>query len=478
MRKFIAFGTLALIVSLPLAAFSACDNGAGARCGYEIEAEYFAEEGRIDGSMKVTVPNRTENVLEEIPFALYPNMFGEGVKTPPVSELFSSACYYGGVSYGGIEIEEVTGGKEWSVGGEDNGVLSVLLSKPLYPDESVALSVRYSLTLPKADHRLGIGENCVNLSYFYPMLPAQGESGFYAYAPATYGEPFTLDTSDFSVTLTVPAEMKVACGGDAALSEENGKTVCRYKAENVRDAAFVLGDFEVVSDERANVKIDYYYFADAFPEETLRAACDAVATYAELFGEYAYPRYAFAETDLYFGGMEYGGFATISSALRQEERTAVVAHETAHQWWYASVGSDQANCAWQDEGLAEYSVALFFENHPAYGVGYRDFVAASENAYRNYFNVQSQLSGEVDTGMSRPLSGYSGEYEYRILAYDKGVVLFDRLRETMGDRKFFSSLRSYAAKYAGKLASEYDLIGCFSSAEQLVLSFTEGRCVI
>ncbi len=79
---------------------------------------------------------------------------------------------------------------------------------------------------------------------------------------------------------------------------------------------------------------------------------------------------------------------------------------------------------------------------------------------------------------SRPLSEYSGDYEYRILCYDKGVVLFDRLRETMGDRRFFSALDAYAAKYAGKVAAESDLIGCFSSQEQLILSFTEGRCVI
>lgn len=476
MRKILAFGVLAAVVSLPCIALTACKSG-GERCRYEIEAEYFSD-GRLDGSMTVVVPNNTENVLEEIPFSLYANAFQEGVKTPPVSELFSSACYYAGESYGGMSVGEVTGAKSWTVTGADDEILSVTLSEPLYPDESVTLSVSYTLTLANANHRLGIGEHCVNLSYFYPMLPAQGESGFFSYAPEKYGEPFVLDCADFSVRLTVPAGTGVACGGSAEQREENGKTVVRYAAENVREAAFVLGEFKRLEAERDGVQIDYYYFADETPEETLKAACDSVATYSELFGDYPYPRYAFAESDLYFGGMEYSGFATISATLRREERAAVVAHETAHQWWYASVGSNQAECAFMDEGLSEYSVALFFENNPDYGVSYRDVVAASENAYRNYFSVKSQLSDEVNTGMVRPLDGYSGDYEYRIIAYDKGVVLFDRLRETMGNRRFFSSLKAYAERYAGKVATQYDLTSCFSSVEGLVLSFTEGKCVI
>ncbi len=80
--------------------------------------------------------------------------------------------------------------------------------------------------------------------------------------------------------------------------------------------------------------------------------------------------------------------------------------------------------------------------------------------------------------MSRPLNEYSGDYEYRILAYDKGVVLFDRLRETMGNRRFLSVLKNYAEKYAGRVAAEADLIACFSSQEKMILSFTEGKCVI
>ena len=240
----------------------------------------------------------------------------------------------------------------------------------------------------------------------------------------------------------------------------------------------MLGSFRCVS-ASASVPVEYYYLTDGSPERTLRIAKESLGYYSRTFGNYAYPRYVVVEADFPYGGMEYSGLSLISTSITEGDRAAVVAHETAHQWWYAMVGSNQFENAWQDEGLAEYSAALFLGAYPEYGSSYREEVDASERAYRAYFSVCSQISGEADTSMSRPLTSFSGEYEYRSIAYDKGVVLFDRLRETLGDRKFFGALKTYAARYGGKLASPEDLISCFGgSAEKLFESFLRGLCVI
>ena len=180
--------------------------------------------------------------------------------------------------------------------------------------------------------------------------------------------------------------------------------------------------------------------------------------------------------------MEYPALSMISYDLKEGEIAPVVVHETAHQWWYSQVGSDQFDSAWQDEGLAEYSSALFFGEHPDYGVTYRDFVGASERAYRAFFSVYSQIKGDADTRMNRPLSSFESGYEYRSVAYDKGVILFDRVREVTGEKKFFSALKTYCKEYAGKIASPEEMIACFHRAganvEGLFASFTEGKCVI
>ncbi len=475
MRKLMA-GVSVFMLLLPMIALTGC-NHRDKTLEYVVHAEYFDEERRLEGEMQVLVPNRTENTLSEIPFLLYANSFSENSTGKPVSELYAPSVFYDGASYGGMEIQEVTGGKAWRTS-EDGNFLLVSLDEELYPDESATLSVRYTLTLPKADYRFGVGEHCVNLSCFYPQVPAENESGFICNAPAPYGDPFVFDNSDFEIELKVPEGMIAACAGETEEVTNSGKTTYHVMAKNVREMAFVLGNFEKSSVEQNGVQIDYYHFADESPEKTLQTAADALACFSELITDYPYKRFAFAETDLAFGGMEYSGFMTISSALEQKERDDAVAHETAHMWWHALVGSNEYASAWQDEGLAEYSVALFYENNPAYGRDYREEIAVSERAYRNYYSVKSQFSENVDTSMTKPLKDFTGDYEYRILAYDKGVILFDRLRGTMGDKKFFACLGKYAEKFAGKIAAEYDLISCFSSQEELILSFTEGRCFI
>ena len=51
----------------------------------------------------------------------------------------------------------------------------------------------------------------------------------------------------------------------------------------------------------------------------------------------------------------------------------------------------------------------------------------AEGRYRAFVSVREQLSDTVDTSMDRPLSAFSGAYEYRSIVYDKSVILFDRL---------------------------------------------------
>ena len=469
MRKIVAACTLPFVFGIPLFGLTACKD-VGQTCKYEIEAEYVREEGKLEGSMRVSVPNNTENALEEIPFALYANCFREGAKTPSVSDLYEPAVFYDGTSYGGIQIEEVTGGADWKVGGEDENLLLVRLSEPLYPDERVTLSVRYALTLPKANHRFGIGESCVNLSCFYPQVPAQNESGFYGYTPSPYGDPFVLDRSDFSVKLTVPEDMTAACGGAVSESAENGKRVYRCNAEGVRDAAFVLGNLTLSSTERDGVKIDYYHFGDGAPEETLKAASDAIAAFSELFCDYPFKRYAFAETDLGFGGMEYGGFSMISSALRKEERAEVVVHETAHQWWYAAVGNDEVKHAWLDEGLTEYSTMMFYEkNTDGYKFTLDGKRADALSAYILYCETYKN-NGLGDTSMTRPVNEYATATEYAYMTYVKGALMFDDVRNTIGDAAFKSALKTYYNDNKFGIAEPQDLIGAMEKASKRQLS--------
>lgn len=481
MRKFmsVALGTAMLLASVfPLVA---CAKSKCKRASYNIEGEYFPEERKLSARMSVHAPNCTENVLTELKFALHPNAFREGAKNKPVDKAYESAVYYKGASYGGIEITGIEGAKSFSVTGEDCNILSVTVDE-LYPDECADLTLSFEATLPEINHRFGVGEKCVNLTGFYPVLCAFADGKYLEYPYASNGDPFVNECADYTVSLTVPAKYTAAYGGEGEVTEQGDKKTYRVTAESAREVAFVLGEFECVKGSAAGADIEYYYFKDENPQEALKAAEESLAYFSDMFGEYPYSKYTVVETDFPYGGMEYSGLSLISSALREGERVPVVVHETAHQWWYSLVGSNQFEHAWQDEGLAEYSAALFFDAHSQYGITCRDFVETSESAYRAFYSVYSQVKGEADTRMSRPLTSYENGYEYRNLAYDKGVIMFDRVRSTIGERRFFSALKRYCSEYAGKIASPEDLIGCFertgANVEGLFASFLEGRCVI
>ncbi len=481
MRKIFACAFGAFLIVGAAAGFTGCGKTSVKRTRYSIEGEYLPAEGRLKASMTVTVPNLGEETLESLSFELWPNAYREGAKYAPVSELYGDSAYYNGKSYGGIDITSIEGAKSYQIGGEDKNILSVALNEPLFPDESTSVTLGFDVKLANVNHRLGVGERNITLANFYPALCARGEEGYLEYVYASCGDPFVSECSDFDVKLTFPSEYEIAYGGAGEVSSSQGKKTLSMKSEKVRDVAFVLGkDLKYMQKSIGGVCVEYYYLDDSSPDTTLQAATGSIEYFSGAFGNYEYPKYTLVQTDFPYGGMEYSGLAMIAANLREDEVAAVVAHETAHQWWYSMVGSNQFENPWLDESLAEYSAALFLENHPECGITYADFIKQSENGYRAYFSVKSQLSGEKDTGMNRSLTSYSGEYEYRNLAYDKGVIMLDRVRMLTGEKAFLSAMRRYFEDFNGKIATPEDFIACFrgSNVEDLLRSFVDGKCVI
>lgn len=470
---------LALLLALAPLTLAAC--GTTTPDLYTMTLVYEPSTRSLAGEMTVQLENRTESAWETVEFQLWPNAFREGAKYLPVSETYAPAVYYKGASFGGITLTGIEGG-EARVVGEDENIFEVTPPAPVYPDERVTLTMRFTVLLPEIEHRLGVGQKTVNLGNFYPILCAWGEEGFCEHVYACCGDPFVSGVADYDVTFSLPASYHVAHTGTGTRTEENGLATYHVRAEGVRDFAMVCSEqFTVHTAEASGIPVAYYALDDADPSGTLQTACESLSYYADAFGAYEYPAYTVVETGFPYGGMEYPMLSLIADDLPATEVPLVVAHETAHQWWYAMVGSDQYHEAWQDEGLAEYSAALFFEAYPEYGRTYADMVAASESAYRAYYSVSAQLS-RGETAMRRDLTDYTGDYAYRSLAYDKGVILFDRLRQTVGEERFFAAIKDYARAYKGEIAPPEALIARFAArspqAEGIFAAFLDGLCVI
>lgn len=470
------------MTALSLSACAKSDDGAASK--YVIFAIYDEENRTLTGTAELNYFNNTENELNDLKFNLYGNAYREGATYSPVSATYETTAYYAGKSYGGMEITNVENCAGWTVAGDDENILVVNLNAPLYPEERITVKISYTLTLAQINHRTGVTGKTVNLGNFFPILCAYSKEGFIECPYYSIGDPFVSECADYTVTIDVPASYLSAASG--VLTDESvtgGRAKRTYTLANARDFAIVLSDkFEVISETVNGVAVNYYHISDSNAQVSLSAAANSLKFFSETFGAYEYPSLSVVQTGFCYGGMEYPALTMISSELDSDAGVYTIVHENAHQWWYAMVGSDQLNCAWQDEGLAEYSTLLFFENNTSYGFTRTGLVGTATKSYRAFFSVLGQLNGTVDTSMSGRLDAFSGEYEYNNITYNKGMIMFDFLRTSLGDEMFISGLKNYFSKYSGKIASADDLCGSFiaggTDVEGFFSSFIDGKVII
>ena len=114
----------------------------------------------------------------------------------------------------------------------------------------------------------------------------------------------------------------------------------------------------------------------------------------------------------------------------------VIAHETAHQWWYSIVGNDEVSEPWLDEALTEYSTILYFESR--YGKDVSDKLMKT-------MKVQSENYRGED--MFKAINEFGSSSEYSLNVYTKGAVVFNEIRKEVGDKIFFETLQEYCQSY-------------------------------
>ena len=480
-RLSIVFALVVAALCVPL--FTACAGGQkGTK--YTIDAVYD-DQAR---TLTLDFCNDTDNALTELRFHLFGNAYRQGAKYEPIAVQNRYKAYYDGINYGSMTVTGVSvGGEEtaYTIGGEDENILIVPLGRELFPDEQATVEISFTVVLAKVNHRLGVGKNTVNFGNFYPVLCVyEAETGWIECNYYNVGDPFVSACADYDVSFTVPDGYEIAASGRAVnTSRGSGTRTFRYLLNNARDFAVVLGkELEVLTASAGGAEVNYYYFDDARAEENLKYAVQSVETFASLFGAYPYKTLAVVQADLLQGGMEYPGLVYISSDLQPAEIGEVIVHETAHQWWYAAVGNNQVTEAFLDEGLAEYSVVLFYENHPEYGLTREGLIETATRTYQSYCSVYDKIFGGVDTSMTRPLSVYSGEYEYVNVTYIKGCLMMDCLRIGIGDDRFFEGLQNYYAEFSGKIATAADLAGVYErlgcDTNSFFAGFLDGKVIL
>lgn len=433
--------------------------------------------------------NNTDVVLTKLDMHLYPNAFREGAKYPPVSLSSTSRAYPNGKSYGGITINSVQidgSDKTFEITGVDQNILEFEFGEDLYPDDSVMVDIDFFVTLPNINHRFGYGNNTINIANFYPVACVYEDGEFKQDVYSSNGDPFYSEVANYSVSFSCPTELVVASSGNQQKTlDDGGIKTTQIEAKAVRDFAIVCSQkFQTLSSEIDGVTVNYFYYGDTRPEDSLETAKKSIQTFNELFGQYPYEQLSVVEANFVHGGMEYPNLIYISDACSSyEEYTNVIVHEAAHQWWYSLVGNNEYSSSWLDEGLTEYSTALFYEKNPEYNIKLEDIVSSNWKNYSLFVSIYQNVLGSVDTSMDRELNEYPTETEYTYISYVKGMLIFDSVRQIIGDKAFFEGLQIYFENNKFSIARPENLIAAFEKAsgcdlDSLFDAWIKGKIII
>lgn len=436
MKKFfVIFGVMISLLAVVLG-MTACKKEE-TKEDLRYEMVLALDGGTLEGKETASFKNVFSDELGEAVFHLYPGAYGEGAAHPAYRTPLGT--------YGKIEIKDIKMGDEdakYEIS-EDGEYLTVKFA-PVKKGQEVSVSMNFVTTVPSGCLRLGRNENDYLLSGFYPQLSVYENGAFRQDAFCAVGDPFYTEVGSYDVTFVCDTSLVVGSSlvGEKT-AEENGKQTLRYRGENVRDFCIVASDdYNVLQKEVNGVKVSYFYHNDDQAEGNLDLACDALKVFSEAFGAYPYESYTVARAQFDCDGMEYTGLSVLAENCVDAEEA--ILHETAHQWWYGIVGSDQIKESYMDEGLTTFTSAYYYALKGEEERFIKE-IEEKERAYATYERLQKMRKTDVVLSMNKPIYDYT-DYQYTMLVYCKGSMLFNSLYKLYGKEKFNACLKKYVSE--------------------------------
>lgn len=434
----------AFIFAAAFAVPAAAEGGdAPARDLYEFSMR-ATEEGRrlrIWGIMRLTYVNRSEDTLYGVVLRLHAN------------DVEANCMGIGAVGADGKAAAYTLSG--------NGSILNISLPREIAPNESTQLFMRFDMTLPETGDRFGANSTGYMLGNALPIAAMYENSAWRTEPYYPVGDSFYSRVADYKVALQIPAKFALAHTG-TRMSLDSGRAYETYyiAAPSVRDFAFALIPNAAAAEAAARggrVKVHSLGQSKAHAAFGAQCVAGAIDFFSDNIGEYPYSDIFVVPFDLN-GGMEYPGLIMVNKAYfkasKSTEGALVMGHETAHQWFYGVVGSDQVYSPWLDESLVEYLGFDFLRKYA--GQAAADALDRERYyAMRHEYSRTKRLDGSLEE-----LAG--ADYFFTVYAY--GHDFYAKLVEEIGAGAFYEGLKTYYnANYMG-IGTKEKLIAAFSDA--------------
>lgn len=355
-----------------------------------------------------------------------------------------------------------TAGQDVSIR-QDGQTLNLSLINPLPAGKDASLTVTYGGMLNSAD---GSPVEDIKVAYV-------GPEGSYLLYPGHWFPVSPNHANRFTATMsiTVPSEESVIASGRAAAPERQpGKVTYTYQFDNASFPGTVIAGKYVVQPSTAvgadialYLKPGHEGFAAPYGE----TAAKILAFYSDVFGPLSSGHIDIVEIgDDTVGGYTAPGLVALSSrAFTSPVNYRLLAHEISHLWWRSLVSPAGPDDAFLDEGLAEYSKALYVQE------------TAGDGAFEDLMHETAigALTHEDVAPIAQAGQLHEFTPEYQSIVFDKGAMVFHMLRWLIGDDAFRKTLRKMVQQYAWKSIStdQFQRLAESESKQELTYFFAQ-----
>jgi hypothetical protein len=253
---------------------------------------------------------------------------------------------------------------------------------------------------------------------------------------ARHGDPFvTVVSPRVQVTLVSNVPVRWATSGQQIASSGLSRT---FLARNVRDFNFTAArDYRLRTGSALNGSVRIKVLTRTLPAGTLlKWARMSLERYSKRIGRYPYPTYVVAEAPRGSIAMESPALTWIPAGTESFRLPFLMAHETAHQWFYGVVGNDQTEDPFFDEAMAEM-------------------------LSRSWFGFRSSRCATRALDLS--IYEYTPSCYYEQV-YVQGSNFLDQLRKDMGSTKFWNVVRTFWRSHRYQIVTTKQLLQAFRAA--------------
>jgi hypothetical protein len=323
----------------------------------------------------------------------------------------------------------------------DGQTIIVPLAGVLPSGASVRLTVAYRATIDdRTDGHYWLFTRSRGYVEIYRWLP--WVSRVIAW-PHSVGEALMTPVSPrVRVRLRTDRPVVVGASGQRVGGEELARDFT-FTASNVRDFNLIVAEnYRVATETVGDVEVRVLTRPGGLPASAMMAnARTSLPFYGERLGAYPYPTLTIAESAAGYG-MESPAMVWIPRSFGPGNRAYTVPHEIAHQWFYSLVGNDQALDPFFDEAIT-------------------DFMA------RDLMGLLRAPNCAFDHA-----DGTVYEYEgncYFESVYVRGSLLFDSIRDDMGNDAFWGALREYVDAHRNGFGTTRGLFDALDAATDVNL---------